>query len=199
MKKVAAILGRNAVEATPKVAVVRCEGSCEHRPQQSGYDGVKRCSIAHNLYSSETACSYGCLGFGDCEASCTFDAIKMNSLTGLPEVDEEKCTSCGACVKACPKMLIEIRKKGPKSRRIYVACRNGDKGVFARKACAVGCIGCSKCEKVCQFEAITITGNLAFISDDKCRLCRKCVEVCPTNSIIELNFPPRKPKEEIEA
>jgi ferredoxin len=26
----------------------------------------------------------------------------------------------------------------------------------------------------------------------KCRLCRKCVAVCPTGSIHELNFPARK-------
>lgn len=196
MEKVAAILGREAVITAPTVAVVRCGGTCEHRPRMNEYDGVKHCFIAHNLYSGETGCSWGCLGLGDCEVSCEFDAIHVNPITKIPEVDEDKCTSCGACVKACPKLLIEIRKKGPKSRRIYVNCRNEDKGHIARKACDVGCIACGKCEKVCPHEAITITNNLAFIHDDKCKLCRKCVEVCPTNSIVELNFPPRKPKAE---
>ena len=37
--------------------------------------------------------------------------------------------------------------------------------------------------------------NLAFIDSEKCRLCRKCVPVCPTNAIIEIGFPPRKEKE----
>ena len=119
----------------------------------------------------------------------------------LPEVVEDKCTACGACVKACPKDIIELRKQGPKSRRIYVSCVNKDKGAVAKKACNVACIGCSKCQQVCPFDAITMENNLAFIIDDKCRLCRKCVPVCPTNSILELNFPPRKeapstPKEE---
>ena len=27
-------------------------------------------------------------------------------------------------------------------------------------------------------------------------MCRKCVEECPQGSIVELNFPPRKKKEE---
>lgn len=196
MDSVASILGKTASVSAPTVAVVRCNGTCENRPRNNDYDGVKHCFIAHNLYSGETNCSFGCLGFGDCEISCQFDAIKINPETLLPEVDEDKCTSCGACVKACPKMLIELRKKGPKSRRIYVSCRNEDKGHIARKGCTVACIGCGKCEKVCPHDAITITNNLAFIHDDKCKLCRKCVEVCPTSAITELNFPPRKPKVE---
>jgi ferredoxin len=67
-----------------------------------------------------------------------------------------------------------------------------DKGAVARKSCSVACIGCSKCEKECAYDAITMADNLAFIDSDKCKLCRKCVSVCPTNAIIELNFPPRK-------
>jgi electron transport complex protein RnfB len=35
---------------------------------------------------------------------------------------------------------------------------------------------------------------LAYIHYEKCKLCRKCVPVCPTNAIHELNFPPRKAK-----
>ena len=33
----------------------------------------------------------------------------MNPETGLPEVDEEKCTACGACSKACPRKIIVER------------------------------------------------------------------------------------------
>ena len=52
--------------------------------------------------------------------------------------------------------------------------------------------------KVCPFDAITLESNLAYIDPNKCKSCRKCVEVCPQDTIIELNFPPRKPKVEGE-
>ena len=194
MNQVATILGLDAGEEEPKVAVGRCNGTCENRPRTNQYDGTQSCAIAHSLYMGETACSYGCLGCGDCVEACQFDAIHMNPETGLPEVDEDKCTACNACVKACPRSIIEIRPKGKRSRRVYVSCVNKDKGAAARKACTVSCIGCGKCVKTCPFDAITLENNLAYIDYNKCRSCRKCVEVCPQNTIIELNFPPRKPR-----
>jgi Na+-translocating ferredoxin:NAD+ oxidoreductase RNF subunit RnfB len=194
MAKVAEILGKEAGKSAPQVAVVRCNGTCEHRPRINQYEGASSCVVAAALYGGETGCSYGCYGLGDCVEACDFDAMYMDEETGLPVVIEDNCVACGACVDACPKDIIELRKKGPKSRRIYVNCVNQDKGAVARKACEVACIGCGKCVKVCPFDAITLENNLAYIHDDKCKLCRKCVAECPTNSILEINFPPRKNK-----
>lgn len=195
MKSIAEYLGRVAEEKEPEVAVVRCSGSCQNRPKTNTYDGVSSCAVASSLYAGETGCSFGCVGFGDCVKVCAFGALKMNPETGLPEVDDEKCTACGKCVKACPKMIIELCKKGPKSRRVFVSCVNKDKGAITRKACKVGCIGCGKCVKTCPFEAIKLENNVAYIDSYKCRLCRKCVVECPTGAINEVNFPPRPPKE----
>lgn len=196
MQEVADILGRTVEEQDPLVAVVRCNGTCEARPRTNVFDGVKSCAVAHSLYGGETMCTYGCLGFADCVDACDFDAIHMNPETGLPEVDEDKCTSCGQCVKACPRNIIELRKKGKKGRRIFVSCVNKDKGAVNKKVCSNACIGCGKCFKECKFDAITISDNLSYIDYTKCRLCRKCVPVCPTGAIHELNFPARKPKVE---
>ena len=193
MARVAAILGLEAASAEPKVAVVRCNGSCEHRPRTTRYDGVSSCAVANATYGGETDCTFGCLGCGDCVDACQFDAIHMNPETGLPEVDENACTACGACVKACPRRIIEPRPKGKNNRRVYVSCVNKDKGAQTRKACSVGCIGCGKCVKVCPFEAITLENNLAYIDPAKCKLCRKCEAECPQGAILAVNFPPRKP------
>lgn len=194
MVQVADLLGMAVANTEPMIAVVRCNGTCELRPRIAQYDGLRTCAAMAATGRGETACGYGCLGCGDCTGACQFDAIHMNPETGLPEVDDEKCTSCGACVKACPRNIIELRKKGPKNRRIYVSCVNKDKGAVARKGCQVACIGCGKCAKVCAFDAITIENNLSYIDYTKCRLCTKCVDVCPTGAIVKLNFPVRKPK-----
>ena len=195
MKQVAAILGYEIKEKTPQVAVVRCNGSCQNRPKTNEYNGVASCKVKAALYSGDTGCAFGCLGCGDCVEACQFGALSMDPQTGLPVVDESKCTACGACAKACPKHIIELRNKGPRSMRVYVDCVNKDKGGVARKACAAACIGCGKCAKVCAHEAITVADNLAYIDFTKCKLCKKCVAECPTGAIHAVNFPVLPKKE----
>ena len=196
MEKVAGILGMSVTESAPKVAVVRCNGTCENRPRVVEYNGVRSCRVQLLAGTGETACAFGCLGGGDCVAACQFGALKINPVTGMPEVDEDLCTACGACAKTCPRKVIELRPRGPKNRRMVVMCVNRDKGAVANKTCKASCIGCGKCVKVCPFEAITLNNNLAYIDPEKCKLCRKCEEACPKGAIHAINFPPRKPKTE---
>lgn len=199
MKKVAAILGREVKDKAPMVAVVRCNGTCEFRPKTNVYDGISSCKVKAALYAGDTACAYGCLGCGDCVSACEFGALSMDPETGLPVVDESKCTSCGACVKACPKNLIELRAKGPRGMRVYVSCMNHDKGPVAKKACAASCIGCGLCAKTCTHNAISLADNLAYIDFEKCKLCRECEAVCPTGAIHGVGFPKPLDKDAVKA
>lgn len=197
MAKVAAILGLEAAAAEPKVAVVRCGGALCARPRTSVYDGAKSCAVAASTFAGETGCAFGCIGLGDCVKACQFDALRMNPETGLPEVDADKCVACGACAKACPKLIIELRAKGrlvgASHRRVWVNCVNKEKGAVAMKACDNACIGCSKCQKVCKFDAITIENNLAYIDPEKCKACGMCVNECPKHAI-QCTFTPPAPK-----
>lgn len=197
MAKIAAILGKEAGSAEPKVAVARCSASCNTRIKIAEYDGAQSCAIAATHFSAETGCAFSCLGHGDCVKACKFDAICIDPEKGVV-VDEEKCVACGSCVKACPKSVIELRPKGRlvqgKNRRVWVNCVNKDKGAVAMKACKTACIGCGKCAKVCKFAAITVENNLAYIDPAKCKACGLCLNECPTHAI-QATFPaPPKPK-----
>lgn len=192
MKQVADILGIKAVEKDPYLAVVRCSGSFEYRKKTNIYDGTDSCKIAAALYSGDTGCAYGCLGMGDCVEVCDFEAMYMDEKTGLPVIIEDKCTACNACVKECPKDILELWPKGKKNQRVYIACLNEEKGSTARKECAVACSGCSKCFEACRYDAISMVNNLAHIDPEKCKLCMECVDTCDVHNIITANVTPEK-------
>ena len=122
----------------------------------------------------------------------------MDPATGLPVVDESKCTACGSCVAVCPKKIIELRNKGPRGMREFVSCVNKDKGAAVRKACAAACIGCGICQKTCQHGAIVLDSNVAYIDFAKCKLCRECEAMCPTGAIHGVGFPKPLDKEAVK-
>lgn len=182
MKQIAAIVGLAPVETAPKVALVRCQGSCARRPQLSDYDGVRSCAIEASVFAGEEACSYGCLGCGDCVAACPYSAMHMDADTGLPVVDYARCVGCGKCVSACPRGINALVEKS--ETMVWVACMNRDKGPVAMKECDTSCIGCGKCMKVCPAKAVKVSQFVAAINPADCIACGACVEACPRNSII---------------
>ena len=124
-------------------------------------------------------CQFACVGFGNCERVCPFEAIRMNE-EGLPVIDDKFCTGCGKCVEACPRDLLVLI---PVEGRVYVGCSTHDPAKVVARLCSVGCIACKKCEQACPEEAIKVVENLAIIDYDKCTSCGKCVEACPRKII----------------
>ena len=186
LANVAAYLKMVPTNTHKRVAVLRCGGTCNASPSRLSYQGPNSCTVANGLFAGEGGCAFGCMGHGDCVKVCTFDAMRLNPETGLPEIDPEKCTSCGACVKACPRNLIQLRPYGKEAKRVWVNCQNTEKGALSRKNCSVSCIACTKCVKVCESiaQAITMENNLAYIDPAKCIACGECVGVCPTGAIL---------------
>jgi len=101
-------------------------------------------------------------------------------VNGVAVVNREKCTSCGLCVKACPRKIIELV---PYVSKYRVACSSADKGKDTKAVCSTGCIGCKICEKNCPKEAIEVTDNHAKILYDKCIGCGICANKCPVKII----------------
>jgi electron transport complex protein RnfB len=177
---IAEIMGVDVVEKAPETARVICRGDCSNSVRKYEYSGISDCAAATVIYGGPLACSYGCVGLGTCKNVCPFDAIVIEN--GVARIIEEKCTSCGKCVAACPKNIIRLV---PRTSHVTVACSSTDKGAVVRKNCKVGCIGCRRCAKVCPVDAISFKdGTLAEIDPEKCTNCGKCIEECPTGSIV---------------
>ncbi len=186
VKKIAEILGKDAVLPEKKVCVLLCQGTQGengHTHRRYDYLGTQTCSAANGLLAGPGSCTYGCLGFGDCVGACMFDAIVMDD--GIVKINTKKCTACGQCVKACPKHVLQIL---PVDSTVAVLCQNKWPGVQTRKSCDIGCIGCKRCEKACPAGAITMNGPLAEIDQSKCTHCGACVEVCPTSAVTKIHL-----------
>lgn len=211
--KLASIMGVTVEAKEPMVAVVRCAGGHEEAKDKFRYFGIKTCKAAAQVSGGQKACQYGCLGFGDCVTACNFDAIHIGE-KGLPVVDDEKCTGCGLCVKACPKNIMDLI---PITAQIYLACSSQDRGKAVKEVCSVGCNGCGLCAKpkITPSGAIKMDGFLPVVDysvednlivakykcptnsfidkvkyrtrfniDSKCDSCGECVKVCPVKKCI---------------
>ncbi len=174
----AKILGVKSDGVETRTALVRCGGCEEFTARKLEYRGLSSCVAANQFYGGDWLCMYGCLGHGDCKAVCEYGAISVEN--GLARIDPALCRGCGLCVKACPKHLIELV---PGSAKGVVRCSSHDKGAAVRKACSKGCIGCMKCTKVCEHDAIHVENFLASIDKTKCVGCGACADTCPVGCI----------------
>jgi Fe-S-cluster-containing hydrogenase component 2 len=112
-------------------------------------------------------------------AACPYDAIHI--CNGVARINPVECRACKMCVNTCPKGLIEMM---PLHRiTAAVLCKNHNKGAVTRKECTAGCIGCMKCVKTCEYDAVKVENNVAHVDYQKCVGCGKCQEVCPVGVI----------------
>ncbi len=179
LDKLCAFLGKTAEAAEKKTAIVLCGGDSGKAPRRFAYNGVADCAAAQAVHGGDKRCGYGCLGYGSCARICPAGAIEIAN--GLAKVHKNLCIGCGACVKACPRTLIQMI---PVSRTIHVLCRSRDKGPVVKKACSVGCIGCTRCAKIADDGQIAMDGPLAVVDYAKPFDNEEAVEKCPTHCIV---------------
>jgi Na+-translocating ferredoxin:NAD+ oxidoreductase RNF subunit RnfB len=180
---IASFLGVALGAEEKRVARLACNGGMNVAINQAYYKGVSSCQAATLISGGGKACSWGCLGYGDCEVVCDFDAISMNEF-GIPVVDVQKCTACGDCVEACPKGLFSIH---PISHRLWVACKSLEAGDEVLDVCDVGCTACGKCAMDAEDNMITMVKNLPVINYSKDHNTQSPIQRCPTGAIVWLD------------
>jgi Na+-translocating ferredoxin:NAD+ oxidoreductase RNF subunit RnfB len=175
-----------AVGAVDKVvARLACAGGDNVSRARAAYQGPGTCLAAAQVAGGGKECFWGCLGFGDCERVCDFDAIVMDEHR-LPRVVEDACTACGDCVAACPKDLFSLQ---PAEQRLWVRCRNQELGDGILEGCAVGCTGCARCAMDAP-GLVTMVDNLPVIAGTGGTAARAreqglaAIERCPTGAIV---------------
>ncbi len=180
VENIADYLGVDAGEAQKVVARLHCAGGRGRAEQIADYTGYENCRAAHLVGGGGKRCSWGCLGLGDCDVACTFDAIHMNA-DRLPVVDVEACTACGDCVQACPRDLFELL---PLDVNLLVQCKAPLAGDAARALCKVACDACGRCAQDAPQGLITMRNNLPVV-DHEAGIAEdpKAVLRCPTGAI----------------
>jgi Na+-translocating ferredoxin:NAD+ oxidoreductase RNF subunit RnfB len=179
--RIADYLGVEVGDTEKRTARLLCAGGSNVAVQMAEYRGMRTCRAAAAAGGGPKGCRYGCLGFGDCEEVCTFDAIEM-SPTGLPIVDVENCTACDDCVVVCPMELFEIL---PLSQHLIVQCKSELEGDEMLEMCSVGCNGCTKCVADAAQGLFKMKKNLPVINPELFHLQSPgATQRCPTGAIV---------------
>ncbi len=179
-REVARIMGVSA-SAETQVAVLLCQGTLDRAPLKASYNGVRTCRAAKLSVNGTKLCDYGCIGFGDCEVACPFDAIHVRE-DGIPHVDYAKCTGCGLCVAACTQRIL-TRAPVARTGAITLCSNRNPRKAQVIKDCKVGCIKCGKCEKVCPKQCIKLVDGIPVVDYAVCDSCGECVRSCPTKAL----------------
>jgi RnfABCDGE-type electron transport complex B subunit len=178
--KIASFLGVGVGAEEKRIARVKCAGGLSNVPRLAEYRGISSCRAATVVDGGGHGCAWGCLGLGDCEKACTFNAITMNE-DALPVVEPEPCTACGDCVEVCPQDLFVLV---PESQKLFVQCNSPLTGVEALLRCRVACDACGRCAADAPGDSVEMLNGLPLVHYDReLKPTPEATWRCPTGAI----------------
>ena len=83
--------------------------------------------------------------------------------------ESSRCTKCLKCADVCPAGVFGMK------RFLWMK--------YFHIGSPESCIGCMKCVKACEFDAVKVENFCAKIDATKCTGCGKCAEGCPVGAI----------------
>ena len=134
-----------------------------------GYPGCSGCAAA--IAKGEAAVN-------QCPVGGSAVAEAISEIMGVDAGDTVKEVAYVACQGDCDKASQKYEYVGPMDCRV-MAQVPGD----GPKTCIYGCLGGGSCVSVCQFDAIHIVNGIAVVDKEKCKACKKCIEICPRHLI----------------
>ncbi|MDL2237686.1 RnfABCDGE type electron transport complex subunit B [Christensenellaceae bacterium OttesenSCG-928-K19] len=109
------------------------------------------------------------------------NAVKIGEVMGITVGDVVPKVARIMCLGSEGNCANKFEYDGAKDCRAAYAAASGF------KACRFACLGLGTCAKVCKFGAIEMgEDGIAFIDEEKCTGCGRCVEQCPQSSIAVL-------------
>jgi electron transport complex protein RnfB len=183
LEQLATFLGVDVGAEEKRIARLKCAGGAANVRDFARYQGMSTCRGAVVVDGGGRGCIWGCLGLGDCERACTFDAIAMNE-DDLPVVEPDLCTACGDCVDVCP---VDLFVLVPESEKLFVQCSSPLAGEDALSRCNVACDACGRCALDSPGDTVEMVNGLPIVHYDRgVRPTPAATWRCPTASIVWL-------------
>lgn len=164
------------------VAVVNCrsredQNERRHHPTRAG-----SCAERQLRHGGERACTWACLGAGDCTTVCPAGALRMEA--GLPVVDAALCTGCGDCVLACPRQVLSLI---PAEAQLLVGCNSGAEPAGRGAVCRTACMGHERCLETRFLPAglVERRENRPVLLHDHSANLLPLLSLCPTHSFVD--------------
>jgi len=114
-------------------------------------------SCSESFYETLSIDKSLCIGCGDCEDVCNYNAIVTDGVSSY-SINVDGCTFCSWCVNVCEDNAIQMPVKN------YLIN-------------ATQCSGCTECLPYCEYDALQINSNTYTIKSG-CIGCGDCITVC---------------------